>query len=252
MGCDAIPLQRHTHATHSSCDAVQIRCSPKLHFSRARTCLAFPKLYAAFAVLYQASALQSFAMPTLDGSMPLLLYAFPQLIYTIPMQNASTPRLANALHNHCVGFPCPCAALKGKATPEHHNADAICCFSYAVYFGAFAMPHQSHARPMRRCAKPLRRLTLQSRNDAVQCHCAASLRLAFPLRRNTVAGDDTSSGLRPPSPQGEGWTPHPSSGLRETPLATIPSRGRLCGGGPSQAQAPALPGAGRAKSAGKA
>ena len=77
MGCDAIPLQRHTHATHSSCDAVQILCSPKLHFSRARTCLAFPKPGVAFAVLYQTSALQSFAMPTLDGSMPLLLYTFP-------------------------------------------------------------------------------------------------------------------------------------------------------------------------------
>ena len=188
--------------------------------------------------LSNSDAVQSFAMPTLDGSMPLLLYAFPQLIYTILMQNASTPRLAKALQFHrltkqihCVGFPCPCAALIGKATPEHHNADAICCFSYAVYYVAFAMPHQSHARPMRRCAKPLRRLTLQSRNDAIQCLCAASLRLAFPLRHNADAG---------------GMTPHPA--LR----ATFPSRGRLCGGGPSQAQAPALPGAGRAKSAGKA
>ena len=119
MGCDAIPLQRHTHATHSSCDAVQILRITKLHFSRARTCLAFPKPGVTFTVLCQASALQSFAMPTLDGSMPLLLYAFPQLIYTIPMQNASTPRLAKALQFHRLALPMLCHAspCQGVAIP---------------------------------------------------------------------------------------------------------------------------------------
>lgn len=215
-------VRRHTAALLNPCDAVQILCSPKLRFSRALTCLVFPKPGVAFAVLYQADAFRSFAMPTPDDSMPLLLYAFPWPSFAKPFPCCSepclcgrgeraaqrallksaalcrcfaTPRLANALHNRCVGFPCPCAALTGSAVPEHHNADAICCFSYAVYFQAFAMPRQSHARPMRRCAKPLRRLGLQIRSLSMPDHCAAPLRFALPLRYKAGAGgkNDTSS-----------------------------------------------------------
>ena len=125
MGCDAIPLQRHTHATHSSCDAVQILCSPKLRFSQARTCLAFPKPGVAFAVLYQADAFRSFAMPTPDDSMPLLLYAFPWPSFAKPFPCCSepclcvaTPRLANALHNRCaVYFQAKAVLFRRKSAP---------------------------------------------------------------------------------------------------------------------------------------
>ena len=57
------------------------------------------------------------------------------------------PRLTLPMHGTtaALGFH---ATAPRSAIPEHHNADAICCFSYAVYFQAFAMPHQSHARPM--------------------------------------------------------------------------------------------------------
>lgn len=226
-------VRRHTAALLNPCDAVQILCSPKLRFSRALTCLVFP--YSAFAVLYQASAFQSFAMPTPDDSMPLLLYAFPWPSFAKPfpcysepclcgsgaraaqrtlLKSAAlcrcfaTPRLATAPQSisfallsktTALGFHAPAPRF---AIPEHHNADAICCFSYAVYFQAFAMPRQSHARPKHRCAKPLRRLSLQSRNDAIQCHCSAPLRFALPLRYKAGAWDaEQCSALRGRLPQ---------------------------------------------------
>lgn len=66
-------------------------------------------------------------------------FALPRL--ALPRRCNSTALLSKST---ALGFH---ATAPRSAIPEHRNADAICCFSYAVYYVAFAMPHQSHARP---------------------------------------------------------------------------------------------------------
>lgn len=98
-----------------------------------------------------------------------------------PCRCFATPRLAKALQFHrltkqihCVGFPCPCAARTGSAIPEHHNADAICCFSYAVYFQAFALLCLTKATPDRS-------IGVQSPYDDSTCKAVTMLFSAIAL-----------------------------------------------------------------------
>ena len=80
---------------------------------------------------------------------------------TVPLRTCAFLSDAFALPRLALPRRCNSTALLNKSTalgfhataprfaiPEHRNADAICCFSYAVYYVAFAMPHQSHARQM--------------------------------------------------------------------------------------------------------
>ena len=132
-----------------------------LCFSIALLCLrssipsrCVPKLYHADAGFYATAPLCiSIAAP--GNSLAILSRAFAggesgrhKGLYSKVLRFADAlPRLTLPMHGTtaALGFH---AAAPRSAIPEHHNADAICCFSYAVYFQAFAMPHQSHARPM--------------------------------------------------------------------------------------------------------
>lgn len=133
-------VRRHTAALLNPCDAVQIRCSPKLRFSQARTCLAFPKPDVAFAVLYQADAVQSFAMP-------LLLYAFPQLFYTIPMLFHASPCQCIAQPLRWVSMPlrCPYRLSSSRASQCRCNMLLFLCCVLPSLCYASPKPRQTDA-----------------------------------------------------------------------------------------------------------
>ena len=101
MGCNAIPLQRHTHATHSSCDAVQILCRPKLRLSQA--------------------------------------YALLFLSYTLPSQFYTKPARSKALPCHCTAMHFQSSTNLSHFITMHIISAALGFHAYAVYFQALAL-----------------------------------------------------------------------------------------------------------------
>lgn len=112
-------------------------------------------------------------------------YTLPSQFYTKPARSKALPCRRRTILCHCssMHFPYVAVQFQSITMPMQYAAFPMLCTSKPLLC-------QSHARPKHRCAKPLRRLSLQSRNDAIQCHCSAPLRFALPLRYKAGAGED--------------------------------------------------------------
>lgn len=190
MGCDAIPLQHHTHATHSSCDAVQIlsftlpsQFYAKPARSEALPCRRWTVLCHCSSMHFRYNALQ---FPC--SSEPCLCFATPRLAKALQFH-----RLTKQIH--CVGFPCHCPALcDSRASQCRCNMLLYrCCVLRSLCYASpkprptdaqlfFAFPMQSDATP-----RPYDDSACKSAACLCQTFCFAPLRLAFPLRHNTAA-----------------------------------------------------------------